>query len=95
MSQSTNGLQKLLNNLKLHCDQWNLKVNIQKNKKYDFNKSGKVFGTKESYFDSKFKFLLIRISRDHISLQYKRMGLTQASKILNQNMIPLFQIKHK
>jgi hypothetical protein len=30
-----------------------------------------LFGTKESYFDSKFKFLLIRISRDHISLQYK------------------------
>jgi hypothetical protein len=39
-----------------------------------------LFGTKESYFDSKFKFLKIRISRDHISLQYKRMGLTQASK---------------
>jgi hypothetical protein len=38
-----------------------------------------LFGTKESYFDSKFKFLLIRISRDHISLQYKRMGLTRAS----------------
>ena len=41
-----------------------------------------LFGTKESYFDSKFKFLLIRISRDHISLQYKRMGLTRASKSL-------------
>jgi hypothetical protein len=37
-----------------------------------------LFGTRESYFDSKFKFLLIRISRDHISLQYKRIGLTQA-----------------
>jgi hypothetical protein len=38
--------------------------------------------TKESYFDTRFKFTLIRISRDHISLQYKRMGLTQASKSL-------------
>ena len=41
-----------------------------------------LFGTKESYFDTRFKFTLIRISRDHISLEYKRMGLTQASKSL-------------
>ena len=38
MSQSANGLQKLLDNLKLFCDQWNLKVNIQKTKVMIFNK---------------------------------------------------------
>jgi hypothetical protein len=27
---------KILDNLKLLCDKWNLKVNIQKNKSYDF-----------------------------------------------------------
>ena len=32
MSQSTNGLQKLVDNLKLFCDKWNLKVSIQKTK---------------------------------------------------------------
>jgi hypothetical protein len=42
MSQSANGLQKLLNNLKLFCDKWNLKVNIQKTKVMIFNKSGKL-----------------------------------------------------
>jgi hypothetical protein len=41
MSQSANGLQKLLDNLKLFCDKWNLKINIQKNPKVIiFNKSG-------------------------------------------------------
>jgi hypothetical protein len=50
-----------------------------------------LFGTKESYFDSKFKFLLIRISRDHISLQYKRMGLTQASKNANSLIYHSYQ----
>jgi hypothetical protein len=42
MSQSANGLQKLLDNLKLLCDKWNLKVNIQKTKVMISNKSGKV-----------------------------------------------------
>ena len=42
MSQSANGLQTILDNLKLFCDKWNLKVNIQKTKVMIFNKSGKV-----------------------------------------------------
>ena len=42
MSQSANDLQTILDNLKLFCDKWNLKVNIQKTKVMIFNKLGKV-----------------------------------------------------
>lgn len=42
LSESSNGLQNCLNNLKLYCDKWNLEVNIDKSKIIIFNKSGKV-----------------------------------------------------
>jgi hypothetical protein len=45
-----------------------------------------LFGTKESYFDSKFKFLLIRISRDHI---WVNQGTFSKSKLLHSLSIKL------
>jgi hypothetical protein len=66
MSQSANGLQTILDNLKLFCDKWNLKVNIQKTKVMIFNKSGKVlkgytFSFEEQFLElvSEYKYLII------------------------------------
>jgi hypothetical protein len=41
LSQSAEGLQNVLNKLKLFCDKWNLSVNTEKTKVMIFNKSGR------------------------------------------------------
>ena len=42
LSNSKEGLQNSLSNLKEFCDSWNLKINIEKTKIIIFNKSGKL-----------------------------------------------------
>ena len=42
LSQTANGLQKLLCRLEDFCTRWNLKVNIDKTKVIIFNKSGRI-----------------------------------------------------
>jgi hypothetical protein len=39
LSESAQGLQNLLNKVKIFCDKWNLQVNINKSKVMIFNKS--------------------------------------------------------
>ena len=42
LSESAQGLQNLLNKVKMFCDKWNLQVNINKSEVMIFNKSGKI-----------------------------------------------------
>ena len=42
LSESAQGLQNLLNKLKIFCDKWNLLVNKNKSKVMIFNRSGKI-----------------------------------------------------
>ena len=42
LSESAQGLQNLLNKLKIFCDKWHLQVNINKSKVMIFNRSGKI-----------------------------------------------------
>ena len=42
LSESAQGLQNLLNKLKIFCYKWNLQININKSKVMIFNKSGKI-----------------------------------------------------
>ena len=42
LSNSKEGLQNSLFNLKEFCDSWNLKINIEKTKIIIFNRSGKL-----------------------------------------------------
>ena len=42
LSESAQGLQNLLNKLKICCDKWNLQVNINKSKVMIFNKFWKI-----------------------------------------------------
>ena len=51
LSESAQGLQNLLNKVKIVCDKWNLQVNINKSKVMIFNKSGKHFKCHNFLYD--------------------------------------------
>ena len=51
-SDTTEGLQESLNNLKQYCDKWNLSVNIEKTKIMVFRKGGVLSQNETWTFDN-------------------------------------------
>ena len=66
LSNSKEGLQNSLSNLKEFCDSWNLKINIEKTKIIIFNKSGKLL--------KNYGFYINDIQLENVQ-EYKYLGI--------------------
>lgn len=83
ISQTANGLQKLLDKLKTYCDMWNLKVNTDKTKVIIFNKSGKLL--KGFSFSYETQLIELVTEYKYLGIIFKASGsFTYASSILSK-----------
>ena len=94
LSNSKEGLQNSLYNLKEFCDSWNLKMNIEKTKIIIFNKSGKLL--------KRYRFYINDIQLENVQ-EYKYLGIlmrvpgTFANAIQylsNKALKVIFMIRH-
>jgi hypothetical protein len=51
ISESTAGLQNMLDSLSVYCNEWDHKVNIKKTKVVVFRKGGKIHDTFKSFYN--------------------------------------------
>ena len=78
LSNSIEGLQNSLSNLKEFCDSWNLKINIEKTRIIIFNKSGKLL---------KHRFYINDVQLENAQ-EYKYLGIFMRASGTFTNAIP-------
>lgn len=95
LSESSEGLQKSINNLSDYCAKWDLTVNLQKTKIIIFNKAGKQL--KNFHFSFRSEVIELVSSYTYLGIVFNSCGsFSQAvDRLVEQANKALYKLKQK